>query len=84
MSSSDTNADAVKQTEYQLGISNTDASVLEKQGEESAGRRGKSHGDGSIRLANQQEEKQLAESAEASYDKRHHITDTISKGYGAK
>lgn len=84
MSSHNANTDAVKQTEYQLGISSANASVLAKQGEESASRRGKSHRDGSIRLANQQEEKQLTESAEASHEKRQHVTDTISKEYGAK
>lgn len=84
MSSSDSKTDAVKQTEYQLGIASSNASALEKQGESSANRRGKSHGDGSIRIANTQEEKQMTESAEASYSKRHHVTDTISKEYGSK
>jgi hypothetical protein len=84
MSSSDTKTDAVKQTEHQLGISSSNASVLQKQGEESGGRRGKSYGDSSIRIANEQEEKQLTESADASFEKRRHVTDSISKNYGSK
>ncbi len=77
-------SDSVKQTEYQLGISKSNATALETQGNASAERRGVSSGAGSYRLPTATEETQMTKAADVSVEKRQHVTDSIAKSYSSK
>lgn len=81
MSSNDQKSGSAKQTEFQLGISKSNATALETQGRASAERRGVSYGAASYKLPNATEETQMTSAAEGSVEKREHVTESIAKSY---
>ncbi|KAG8415469.1 hypothetical protein J3458_009312 [Metarhizium acridum] len=70
-----------QQAQFQLGISASNAKTLTDQGTASGSRRGKTYGPDSYRLATTAEESQLKKTAEASVEKRQHVTDSIADSY---
>ncbi|KAM3501070.1 hypothetical protein MY11210_009426 [Beauveria gryllotalpidicola] len=85
MSSGDDKSDAIKQAEFQLGISDSNAKSLVSVGVNSGGARGKSYEIATpFHVPNEFEKNAMVAAARASAGKREHVTNTIAKDYNSK
>lgn len=73
--------DAREQTKYQIGISESDAATLQRQGNASGERRGKTYGAEAYRLPNAQEENSLSNAGNTSTERRKHVTENVANQY---
>ncbi|KAJ6096613.1 hypothetical protein N7486_007359 [Penicillium sp. IBT 16267x] len=80
-SNKDSKGKAREETSFQLGISASNAGLLQEQGKASGERRGKSYGPESFKIPNAAEETRLTEAAKVSAEKRQHVTEKVSKEY---
>jgi hypothetical protein len=78
---SDSKQAARDQTAYQLNISESDASALKTQGEDSAKRRGKTIGPTQLKFPNDNEESTMKRAGEESLERRKHATENIANSY---
>lgn len=72
---------AREETSFQLGISASNATTLNAQGKASGERRDRSYGSESFKIPNAVDESQLTGAANASSERRQHVTEKISKDY---
>lgn len=72
-----------KKTEFQLGISKSNATAMGTQGHASAERRGIPYGAASSKLPNATEETHMTSAADGSVEKRQYVTESIAKSYGS-
>lgn len=71
-------------TKYQIGISDSNAAALQKQGKASGEKRGKtySYGAEAYKLPGAQEEDSMTKAGTASTERRQkHVTEDVAKGY---
>ena len=73
--------DAREQTKYQIGISESDTATLQRQGNASGERRGKTYGAEAYRLPNAQEENSLSNAGNTSTERRKHVTENVANQY---
>lgn len=78
---SDSKQAARDQTAHQLNIPAHAANQLKQQGDDSAGRRGKSFEPTELRFPGPQEENNMHKAGDASLNRRKHVTETVANSY---